>query len=566
MSASARALSHPLVAPAALAALVLIACALSASTWSTFGHTWDEPEHLASGLTLLDHGIYEYDIQHPPLARLSLALGPYLAGARSQGSPPPDGKPEGDAILYGSGHYDEYLMLARAGALPFLALLIVMSYVLARPLAGTAGALLAAALCATTPVVLGHGALATLDVPAAATCLLALDATQRWLERGRVRDALWLGLTLGIAVGTKLSAIPFVGLGALSLAALAAWAGGDSLAPARPRSRIGELLLVGLVASAFLTLIYGGRFVYLTNDAHVYSQPLGYLFGYSGRIHDLAYAIAAKVPVPDAFRLILGGIEALSYHNQLGHPSYLLGEVRSGGWWYFYIVALAVKTPLPLLVLGLAGLGLLARDGIRARSAAPLALPLLFVVLLGFCSLYSRINIGVRHVLVLYPLLAIGAAVTVLRLMAYARGAGGGLRRLVLPVLGVLLLWEVSAVALHWPDYLSYFNESVRDPEAVLIDSDLDWGQDLKRLEGRLAALHVGSVSFAYLGSADLKREHLPPYVLLRPDEHASGWIAVTALARAHAPNRFHWLDAYRPRERVGTSIDLYYLPAAPSS
>ena len=563
MSASARVLAHPL---AALAALVLLACALSASTWSTFGHTWDEPEHLASGLTLLDHGIYEYDIQHPPLARVFLAVGPYLAGARSQGSPPPDGKPEGDAILYGSGHYDEYLTLARAGALPFLALFIVMAFVLARPLTSTAGALLAAALCATTPVVLGHGGLATLDVPAAATCLLALDAVQRWLQRGRVRDALWLGLALGIAVATKLSAIPFVGLGALALAALAAWAGGASLAPARPRSRIGQLVIVGFVAALFLTLIYGGRFVYLTNESHVYSQPLAYLFGYSGKVHDLAYAIAAKVPVPDALRLILGGIEALSYHNQLGHPSYLLGEVRRGGWWYFYIIALAVKTPLPLLILGLAGLGILAREGIRTRAAASLALPVLFVVLLGFCSLYSRINIGVRHVLVLYPLLAIGATVSVMRLLAYARAAGGGgARRLVLPTLALLLLWEASALALSWPDYLSYFNEGVRNPEAVLIDSDLDWGQDLKRLAARLAALRVPSLSFAYLGSADLKREHLPPVVLLKGDERASGWIAVTALARAHAPDRFRWLDRYAPREHVGTSIDLYYLPAAPS-
>ena len=563
MSPSARLIAHPF---AALAGLVLLACAIAASTWSTFGHTWDEPEHLASGLTLLDHGIYEYDIQHPPLARLSLALGPYLAGARSQGSPPPDGKPEGDAILYGSGHYDEYLTLARAGALPFLALLIVMTFVLARSVTSTGGALIAAALCATTPVILGHGALATLDVPAAATCLLALHATQRWLERGRSRDALWLGLALGIAIATKLSAIPFVGLGALALAALAAWAGGASLARTRPRARIGQLTLAGLVAAAFLTLIYGGRFVYLTNDAHVYSQPLAYLFGYSGKAHDIAYAIAAKVPVPDAFRLILGGIEALSYHNQLGHPSYLLGEVRSNGWWYFYVVALAVKTPLPLLVLGLAGLGLLARDGILARKPAPLALPVLFVVLLGFCSLYSRINIGVRHVLVLYPLLAIGATVSVLKLLACARAGGtAATRRLVLPLLALLFLWEASAVAMSWPDYLSYFNEGVRKPEAVLIDSDLDWGQDLKRLEGRLEALKVASFSFAYLGSADLKREHLPPYVLLKADQHASGWIAVSALARAHAPDRFHWLDAFRPREQVGTSIDLYYLPTAPS-
>jgi hypothetical protein len=95
----------------------------------------------------------------------------------------------------------------------------------------------------------------------------------------------------------------------------------------------------------------------------------------------------------------------------------------------------------------------------------------------------------------------------------------------------------------------------------VLVDSDLDWGQDLKRLTHRLAELKVPSVSLAYLGTADLARESLPPFVRLQPDQHAVGWVAVSALARVHAPQRFAWLDAFTPRERVGRSIDLYYIP-----
>ena len=124
MPESARARPTPLLA---LALVTLLALGLAASTWHVFDQTWDEPEHLAAGLALLDRGHYVYDIQHPPLARLLLAVGPYLAGARSQGKTPPDGKPEGLAILYGSGHYDLYLTLARAGALPFLALLVLVT-------------------------------------------------------------------------------------------------------------------------------------------------------------------------------------------------------------------------------------------------------------------------------------------------------------------------------------------------------------------------------------------------------------------------------------------------------
>jgi len=559
MSASPRAFLVPFIA---LTAIACAACALAASTWSTFGQTWDEPEHLAAGLSLLDHGIYDYDIQHPPLARLALAIGPYLDGARSEGLPPPDGKPEGDAILYDEGHYNGYLTLARAGALPFLALLVIVTFVYARSVASPGTALLAAALLAATPPVLGHGGLATLDVPAAATCLVALDAMRRWLERGAWPDTLWLGVALGLAVGTKLSALPFVGLGALALMMLRAWEARGTSPPVRLGARLGGLAVAGLIAAVILTLAYGGRFVYLTDEAHTYSQPLAYLFGYSGPVHDAAYAIAAKVKVPEAVPLMLGGIEALSYHNTVGHPSYLLGEVRTSGWWYFYIVALAVKTPLPLLGLGLAGLGILGRDGIRERRAAPLAFPVLFLVLLGFCSFYSRINIGVRHVLVLYPLLAIGAAVAVTRLWRGIQSLPGSAQRnYAAGWLFILLLWQAYTLARTWPDYLAYFNETVREPRKVLIDSDLDWGQDLRRLGVRLRALNVPSVSLAYLGTAILAHEHLPPYRLLAPDEHATGWIAVSALARAHAPDQFRWLDAYVPRERVGTSIDLYFIP-----
>src|ERR1700735_5907326 len=74
-----------------LAFLILAACLLAASTWRIYSNTWDEPEHLAAGIELLDKGRYEYDTEHPPIVRAFMALGPYLAGARSLGSPPPGG-------------------------------------------------------------------------------------------------------------------------------------------------------------------------------------------------------------------------------------------------------------------------------------------------------------------------------------------------------------------------------------------------------------------------------------------------------------------------------------------
>jgi hypothetical protein len=92
-----------------------------------YSNTWDEPEHLAAGVELLDRGKYEYDTEHPPLGRLLIALGPWLGGAHSFGTPPPDGTQEGVDILYDGGHYWRTLTLARLGTMPFLVLLLIAS-------------------------------------------------------------------------------------------------------------------------------------------------------------------------------------------------------------------------------------------------------------------------------------------------------------------------------------------------------------------------------------------------------------------------------------------------------
>ena len=215
----------------ALALIIIVSALLAASTWRTFGHTWDEPEHLAAGLELLDRGKYEYDTEHPPIGRLMIALGPYLAGAHSFGTPPPDGTQEGIDILYDGGHYDRTLMLARLGALPFLVMLLLAMWFWARQVGVSDGeALLGVLLLASVPPIIGHAGLAALDIPGTATTLLALYLFQRWLVSGARRDSILFGLAAGVAFATKLSAIPFIGLGHVGSAAAAR--GFLSVAPA----------------------------------------------------------------------------------------------------------------------------------------------------------------------------------------------------------------------------------------------------------------------------------------------------------------------------------------------
>jgi hypothetical protein len=549
-------LSRAALIRSALALLILLAVALAASTWRIYGHTWDEPEHLAAGLELLDRGHYEYDTEHPPLARLLIALGPWLAGSHSFGTPPPSGVAEGVDILYDGGHYQRTLTLARLGALPFLGLLLWATWLWGRRVAGCAHdveALLGVLLLASVPAVIGHAALAALDVPGTATTLLALYLMQRWMFDGTMRTAALCGFTAGVAICTKFSAIPFLAVGALVMLMVRL---GPGIAP-RVAARGGTLastLLVLVTMAIPVLLAYGPRAIAPGPLPARLEWIFPYLFQDTG-LRAQAHDLIAPVRLPVALWELAEGIMALKAHNDTGHLSYLFGQLKAGGWWYFYLVDLAVKTPLPLLLTGIPGLALLAHRGWKSGNPWQLTPAALFLALLAFASLFSRINIGVRHVLILYPFLALGAAHALRRLW--------GQRAVFFRLLaGSLLLWQLGDCGRAWPDYFPWFNELARDPQTMLTDSDLDWGgQDLKRLEARLAALGIRQFSLAYEGTADLRREPLPETTVLRPGIPVSGWVAVTALARAHAKQGYAWLNRYQPVERIGAAIDLYHIP-----
>lgn len=557
-------------APAARRALglvILIACLAAAGSWRIYSATWDEPEHLAAGIELLDRGHYEYDTEHPPLGRLFLAAGPYIAGARAYGTPPPDGTQEGKDILYGGDHYALYLMLARAGTLPFLVLLLFSTWLWARRLLPSqTGAVVGVAILATVPAILGHAALATLDVAAAATMLLALYAMQMWMTSGRDRDALLAGLSAGVAVATKFSAVPFLGL-SLPALALLQWLVGRrgkaaGAAPRRPaRARWGGFVLAALAALVPVLLVYTPRAADVSGVEIRWDWAINYLLS-QGRVDHALGVWMSHLWLPREIKDLINGIMAVKAHNDTGHRSYLLGRTSLDGWWYFYLVALAVKTPLPLLVAGPMGIGWMAWRGWRARDSWAQAPLVLVLTILIFASTFSRINIGIRHVLILYPFLALGAAYTLARAWRGARALGD--RRLAFALTALLsfaVLWQLSTLIRAYPDYLPYFNETVRDPERVLVDSDLDWGQDLDRLEHRAAQLKIRKLNLGYLGTVDLARESLPPHEGLKPRTPVRGWVAITALTRVSNPPAYAWLDAYRPLERVGKTIDLYYIP-----
>ncbi len=512
----------------ALALLVLSVVQIT-RTYSVFNHTWDEPSHLAAGMQLLDTGEYSYELQHPPLARLATALGPWLSGIHAHGDP--NKWNEGGRLLYDAGDYQRTLGLARSGILPFFVLLVVVAWFWARSLGGVPAALLATLFITTQPVLLAHAGFATTDMPMAALSMAALFAFVRWLDQPTAWRSILLGVATGLAFMAKFSAIPFLAVGFL-IVILYRWAVESRSWNPLQLTRVSNLGYM-LISAVFLFLsawaVYGFSWAEYSSDSFTISLP-------------------AVIPST------LGGIKAVAYHNSIGHWSYLLGERGQHGWWYFFPVAVIVKATIPLLILSALGFVLALRRG-RADKDWKSAAPGLIVLAIMAFSTTTHINIGARHVLLVFPLLALQAGLGVLWL----------LRQKVHPWSGhmfvtLLIIWQGSIVLSAFPDYLSWFNALAgQRPERILINSDLDWGQDLDRLARKTQEAGIDHLAIAYNGYARLDRHGLPPNTRLEPGRPVTGWVAISLLTREVA-NGYGWLKQLRAITRVGTSIDLYYV------
>jgi hypothetical protein len=533
-----------------VAACLAIGTGRIVSTYHVFNQTWDEPAHVAAGMQWLDRGQYTYEPLHPPLARVMVALGPRLAGIRSAGQ----GNIwlEGNSILYAGGSYDRNLALARLGVLPFFVLAGLVVFAWTRRLGGTAASVCAVLLFTTLPPVLGHAGIATTDIAVTATIALAAYCLTRWLESPTRGRSVALGLTLGLAVLSKLSALLFLPAAAVAVGLCRR---GESRKPETDPAPSRATRLRWTWAALLLTVWAGYRFAVGPLVPPDSGSPRAEA-AVPTRLDRLAHADV--FPAPAFFE----GLGQLAAKNRAGHKSYLLGEVRSTGWWYFFPVALAVKTPLPFLLLVGAGLAAAWRgsSGIeRRRQLEPAAIALAILIV----CLPSRINIGLRHVLPMYPFLAIGAGMGAVGLWRARRWRPAG------PVLAVLLVaWQLVASARAHPDYLAWFNELAgQHPERILVDSDLDDGQDLERLADTLRARHIPSVSLAYAGSATVAEHGLPPVHWLEPHRPVTGWVAASLysikLGSLDRPGHddFAWLERYQPVALVGRSIRLYYIP-----
>ncbi len=556
--------------------------------------TYDEAVHLASGLSYWRTGSFRLNPEHPPILKL-LASAPLLLTPAKLPLDHPSwsGVDEwefSDVFLYQNVLPPQTMLLL--GRLPIMLLSLLLGWWIfkaSREMFGNLGAALSVTLYAFDPNIVAHSRYITTDLGFTALAFFSIYRLTRLLQQPSPRNWLIFGLVFLAASLSKFSSLAFslalVGVflilkivkpshSALSLKKL--WRGAAIAIPAAfmiiwslygfdirrplddPRiARLYEERQQLLDTNTVQTLPRFERFI--VENVGDRTSSLGQ------RIERLQHL---RYPAYTFFR----GLSAVISHATGGHGTYLLGQVNQRGWWYYFPVAFAAKTPLPTLIAIVAVLAmftmLIARrrrtqnnllEAIRSidlRWLVYLATPILFFTI----SIFSHLNLGWRHIMPIYPfwlVLAGSLAVPVTRQQW---------SRLILPLLLIANIVIVQAGT--FPNEIGYFNSLVggsRNGPNILLDSNLDWGQDLPKLAAFVRQHALSVIPFAYYGRADVtayldNAVPLPTTDAVAQSGEPMGFVAISVGELMRPDGQYRWLWNKIPVTVLGSGIYVYRL------
>ena len=547
--------------------LILIAIARVVATYHSTSQGFDEPCHVAAAIELLDKRTYTLDPVHPPLSRIAIGVPLYLAGERFprwQSNDPrlANYNDVGNGVLYDDGHYLRNLSLARLGEIPFLLICAVGVFVWTRRASGDLAALAAVGLLTTVPTVLAFSGLAYSDVPTACTQSLAIFLFTYWLERPSRKTTAMLGISLGLALATKLTSLIFLlsSFSAILLLRYVALRRQPRPDPVTPRY-LRRFSLACILAILVLWATYGFQVGSASKSLGLDPASLPSFQHFPRIVGNAAKWCMEKdcpVPAPAFFR----GLAEAWVLNQGAPRAYLFGNIKKGGWPYFFVAALSVKAPIPLLILFIAGVVLVAK---KLPTEWATLTPAVAVGAILLATAGVKYNAGLRHVLVVFPLMAPLAGSALATCLSRTQ------RSFVKVAAAALIAWQLFSTVQASRDPLSYFNESARlyKNKPLLNGCDLDCGQDVFRLRDELSRRHIPRFYAAMWTTADISRMNLPDAEILPPNSPVKGWIAISDRAllegevfhKQYPQGSFDWLSAYNPVARVGSTISLYYVP-----
>jgi 4-amino-4-deoxy-L-arabinose transferase-like glycosyltransferase len=519
-------------------ALLLLAFFFARLLWTTNvkSVTFDEVLHILHGTSYWQSASLHSVVQNPPLVNAIIGL-PIALTLHPNLPPSLDGvsswlEPSKSFMWDLNDNGLEIIWVGRLAIILLATILGALAYRWSWQLyADRRAALFTLLLYTFDPNILAHSYLATTDVGATFFIFLAAYMIWRyWRLPGQAQSIPYLmaALTVGLALSAKFSG--FILLPALLIISLYRVIASRSVRESLP-CRVAEV--TGWIVIGFVVLLAVYRF-------------------------DLA-----------TFSL---DYDQQREHQLTGHSSYFLGEIGKEGWLAYFPVVFAIKTPIPTLALASIGLFLLIR---RRHLDWQQLWPLLIIAGVFAAGLMSRVNIGYRYLLPVLPLLY-------LLLGQLARAGCVRTHLLRWGVATAILGSVVVSLAIH-PHYLAYFNQFAGGPDKgwrAVVDSNVDWGQDIQALGAYMANNQIESVNISWLGSAPLDvygvngkvipawpgTKENPLYDTFYPRLPAPGVyvLSVTQLQGAYLddPSRFQWFASQEPADKIGYSLFVYDVAA----
>jgi len=529
--------------------------ALAFFSYTRESATWDEPQHLTAGYTALTRLDFRIDTEHPPLVRMWAALPLALcsgirfdeAGQYWQQGPQWFFCHQ---FMYRDNSADWMLYRARFMIVLLGVLLGVLLFSWARELFGFWPATATLALYCCEPNLLAHSRLVTTDFGFVCFAFGAVYFLWRLTRRFSVANIIGLTVFFVLAQTTKFTAILLWPI-FLALLILLAFLTRKFVA-----TLVVAVLLV-VATYAGIWAVYGFRYRATTATA----TRFAFEFNKDPRVQSAAPVlskatrwIAEHRVLPQAYAegFLLGQAKAKV------RSGYLAGEYSTKGWWYYFPIAFLIKTPLTVIALFLGGVGVCIRKWRYDRVFAIVPI----VVFLGVAML-ANINIGLRHILTIYPF--------VLLLAGVAIGRWRWARR-------IAPLVAAAEFTLVYPHCIAAFNLIVGGPSQghkYLVDSNLDWGQDLKGLKRWMDKNNVTTINLSYFGTADpayygIRCTHLPggPFYAdsLVSTPQLPGYVAVSltnlrgVYFNEETRRYYERLLERRPAARIGHSIHVYWI------
>lgn len=458
-----------------VALLAILATLLFASVRQE-SQTFDEGDHLLAGFEYWKHGDFGRNPEHPPLAKLLASLPLLPMGLKEPPSTPiPFFKAQdlvgGGQFLY-SADADAILLRGRLVIALFTLSLAFLVFLATREMFGDLAAILALGLFTFEPVLLANGALVTTDMPLACLFFASVWTFYRYVARPSAARLVLCAFATALAIATKHSGILILPtLLILALVDLFTAPAKLSSEPKERRRRLGQLasalFIITVFSYLFLWAIYGFRFAARPGQL----QLIPALTDYAAAMpHPLQRAVilflAGHHILPQAY--LYGWVDILLISSE--RTTFVFGRLFSSGRWFFFPAVFLIKSTLALLILLLAVP--FARIRGRRRELLFLALPVALYLLI---AILSMLNMGVRHILPIYPFCVVLAGAAAASFATRSVGAA-------VAVAALLLFTMVSS--LHsFPDFLAYSNEIAGGPSRtyhLVVDSNSDWGQGLK--------------------------------------------------------------------------------------